>query len=156
MITPFHEDGNIDWGGLEHLIEWYIAHGAQALFAVCQSSEMQFLSLPERRDLASFTAKQVASRIPVLASGHISDDLSEQLRELAVMADTGIDCLVMVSNRLDPENAGGDQMRDAVDRLKAVLPAALPLGMYECPAPIAGCSQTQKSRICVMTHALPS
>ena len=29
MITPFHEDGNIDWGGLEHLTEWYIAHGAR-------------------------------------------------------------------------------------------------------------------------------
>ena len=135
MITPFHEDGDIDWGGLERLIEWYIAHGAQALFAVCQSSEMQFLSLAERRDLATFTAKQVAGRIPVLASGHISEDSSEQLRELAVIADTGIDCLVMVSNRLDPEKAGGDQLRDTVDRLKAALPATLPLGMYECPAP---------------------
>ena len=40
MITPFHEDGDIDWGGLENLIQWYIAHGAQALFAVCQASEM--------------------------------------------------------------------------------------------------------------------
>ena len=39
MITPFHEDGDIDWDGLENLIECYIAHGAQALFAVCQSSE---------------------------------------------------------------------------------------------------------------------
>ena len=28
MITPFHEDGDIDWDGLENLIEWYIAHGA--------------------------------------------------------------------------------------------------------------------------------
>ena len=135
MITPFHEDGDIDWDGLENLIEWYIAHGAQALFAVCQSSEMQFLSLAERRDLAFFTAKQVAGRIPVLASGHVADDPSEQLRELSVMADTGIDCLVMVSNRLDPENAGGDQLRDAIDGLKAALPSSLPLGMYECPAP---------------------
>lgn len=135
MITPFHEDGNIDWGGLEHLTEWYIAHGAQALFAVCQSSEMQFLTLAERRDLATFTANQVAGRIPVLASGHISNDLSGQANELSVMADTGIDCLVLVSNRLDPENAGGDQLRNTVDRLEAALPATLPLGMYECPAP---------------------
>ena len=26
MITPFHEDGDIDWNGLENLIEWYIAY----------------------------------------------------------------------------------------------------------------------------------
>lgn len=135
MITPFDDDGTIDWGGLEQLIEWYIAHGAQALFAVCQSSEMQFLSLAERRDLATFTVKQVNGRIPVLASGHIADDPSRQARELAIMADTGVDCLVMVSNRLDSENAGGDQLRRAIDALTRALPATLPLGMYECPAP---------------------
>ena len=111
MITPFHEDGDIDWDGLENLIEWYIAQGAQALFAVCQSSEMQFLSLAERRDLSAFAAKHVAGRVPVLASGHVADAQSEQAYELATIADTGIDCLVMVSNRLDPENAGGDQLR---------------------------------------------
>ena len=69
MITPFHEDGNIDWDGLENLIEWYIAHGAQALFAVCQSSEMQFLSLADLSDLAIFTAKRIDGCIPVIASG---------------------------------------------------------------------------------------
>ena len=122
MITPFHQDGDIDWGGLESLIEWYIAHGAQALFAVCQSSEMQHLTLEERRDLSAFTAKQVAGRVPVLASGHVADAQSEQAYELATIADTGIDCLVMVSNRLDPEKAGGDQLRDAIDGLKAWLP----------------------------------
>ena len=69
MITPFHEDGGIDWDGLENLIEWYIAHGAQALFAVCQSSEMQFLSLADLRDLAIFTAKQINGCIPAITSG---------------------------------------------------------------------------------------
>ena len=33
MITPFHEDGDIDWNGLGNPIEWCIAHGAQSLFA---------------------------------------------------------------------------------------------------------------------------
>ena len=68
MITPFHDDGDIDWYGLENLIEWYIAHGAQALFTVCQSSEMQFLCLAERRDLAIFTAKQIDGCNPVTTS----------------------------------------------------------------------------------------
>ena len=135
MITPFHEDGEIDWGGLENLIEWYIAHGAQALFAVCQSSEMEFLSRAERHDLAAFTVRQAAGRVPVLASGHVADDPSEQADDLAVMAGTGIDCLVLVSNRLDPENSGGDVLCASIDRLKAALPTEMPLGMYECPSP---------------------
>ena len=26
MITPFHENGDIDWGGLENLIDWRYMH----------------------------------------------------------------------------------------------------------------------------------
>jgi 4-hydroxy-tetrahydrodipicolinate synthase len=35
MITPFAPDGTIDYAGVERLVEWYIANGADALFAVC-------------------------------------------------------------------------------------------------------------------------
>lgn len=40
MLTPFSDEGEIDFSGLERLIEWYLACGCDALFAVCQSSEM--------------------------------------------------------------------------------------------------------------------
>jgi len=135
MITPFDADGAIDWGGLETLIEWYIENGSQALFAVCQSSEMLFLSLEERRDLASFTVRQAAGRVPVLASGHISESPADQIREMQVIGDTGIDCLVFVSNRLDPDQTGGETFRRNLDALTGALAGDIPLGMYECPVP---------------------
>ena len=47
MLTPFTEEGKVDYKGLERLIEWYIENGVSGLFAVCQSSEMFFLSLEE-------------------------------------------------------------------------------------------------------------
>ncbi|MBW8838129.1 MAG: dihydrodipicolinate synthase family protein, partial [Burkholderia sp.] len=37
MLTPFDDSGAIDYPGLERLIEWYIANGSDALFAVAQS-----------------------------------------------------------------------------------------------------------------------
>ena len=46
MLTPFTEAGQVDYAGLERLIEWYLANGSDALFAVCQSSEMLFLAWP--------------------------------------------------------------------------------------------------------------
>ena len=76
MLTPFDDAGAIDTPA-ERLIEWYLAHGADALFAVAQSSEMQFLSL-ERAELARLVVERVAGRVPVVASGHISDDLDAQ------------------------------------------------------------------------------
>lgn len=135
MLTPFDDEGKIDWTGLEALIEWYIANGSNALFAVCQSSEMQFLSIEERVELAKFTAKITNGRIPVVASGHVADGIEDQVAELTAIADTGIDGLVLVSNRLDPNKQGAEVFRQNFDTLMAQLPKDMPLGFYECPAP---------------------
>ena len=51
MLTPFDKDGAVDYPGLKALVDWYIAEGSAGLFAVCQSSEMFFLSLEERAEL---------------------------------------------------------------------------------------------------------
>ncbi|EFD7764016.1 dihydrodipicolinate synthase family protein [Escherichia coli] len=111
MLTPFTADNKIDYLSLKRLIDWYIENGADALFAVCQSSEMQYLTLEERVELASFVVEYSQQRVPVIASGHISDDLEQQIQELNAMAATGIDALLMS------------------------LPENMALGLYECPAP---------------------
>jgi 4-hydroxy-tetrahydrodipicolinate synthase len=82
-------------------VEWYISNGADALFAVAQSSEMQFLSLTEREALGRAVVRQVAGRIPVAVSGHVSDDLDAQVEELTVAAKTGADAVILVTNHLD-------------------------------------------------------
>jgi len=135
MLTPFTDDDRIDWAGYEALIEWYLANGAEALFAVCQSSEMQFLTLAERVELARFTMEKVAGRVPVVASGHISDRLDDQKEELAAVAATGVDGLVLVTNRLAAADQGTEVLRAHLDRLLDALPQDLMLGLYECPAP---------------------
>ncbi|WP_226571049.1 dihydrodipicolinate synthase family protein [Mangrovibacter yixingensis] len=135
MLTPFTAENQIDWTGLERLIDWYIASGVNALFAVCQSSEMQYLSLEERTELARFVVEKVQGRVPVIASGHISDDLSAQIDELQAMAKTGIDALVLVTNHLDPQNKGTETFKATLGALFEALPQELPLGLYECPAP---------------------
>lgn len=135
MLTPFNTDNQIDYPGMAQLIEWYLQQGVDALFAVCQSSEMQFLSLQERVELAQFVVKQVAGRVPVIASGHISDAIEQQIEELTAMATTGIDALVLVTNHLDPKNEGSAVFFRTLNVLLDALPASLPLGLYECPAP---------------------
>lgn len=135
MITPYKADGTIDWAGYEALIEWYIDNGSEALFAVCQSSEMRFLSLDERVELSRFTVKQVAGRVPVVSSGHISDTLEDQITELCAIADTGADAVILVSNRLARQDGSAEEVRATLDSILAALPSDMPLGLYECPAP---------------------
>lgn len=135
MLTPMTAQDTLDMDGYARLIDWYLDHGAAALFAVCQSSEMQHLSLDERVTLARATVAQVAGRVPVLGSGHVSEDIDDQAQELCALADTGIDVLVLVTNRLDPANEGTHAFRANLDRLLARLPGDIALGLYECPAP---------------------
>lgn len=135
MLTPFTADNQIDYPGLERLINWYLTQGVDALFAVCQSSEMQFLSLDERVDLAKFVVEKVQGRVPVIASGHISDALDAQITELSAIANTGIDALVLVTNHLDPKNEGSEVFFSTLNALLEALPVTMPLGLYECPAP---------------------
>ena len=135
MITPFTEDNRIDYASLERLVEWYIEKGSDALFAVCQSSEMQFLSLEERSSLAKAVVTMVDGRIPVVASGHISDDPYDQVQELTAAAESGADGVVLVSNHLDPHNRGTETFLGNLKWLLEKLPKDIPLGVYECPAP---------------------
>ncbi len=149
MLTPFTDAGEIDYPGLDRLVDWYLANGADALFAVCQSSEMQFLSLDERVQLAKAVIAKVAGRVPVVVSGHISDDLDAQVEELTAMAATGCDALVLVTNHLDPKNEGTEAFRHHLTHLLDRLPHHIPLGLYECPAPYRRLLTDEELRLCI-------
>lgn len=135
MITPFNRDNGIDYGALGALTDWYIENGADGLFATCQSSEIFFLSLQERIKLSSFVKEKAAGRVPVIASGHVSYDLRDQAEELSRIAETGVDALILISNRLAAENESDEIFLERLDRLLRELPADITLGFYECPYP---------------------
>lgn len=134
MITPYR-NGKIDYGAAAALTEWYVSKGCKGVFAVCQSSEMTFLSLTERVALAKTVVEAAKGKLCVVASGHIADSMDEQIREANAIAETGIDAFVAVSNRFDLHHDGDDEfLRNADAFLKGVDPS-IPLGIYECPRP---------------------
>jgi 4-hydroxy-tetrahydrodipicolinate synthase len=149
MLTPFTDEGEIEYPGLERLIEWYLDKGADALFAMAQSSEMQFLTLAERAALGHFVVKQVAGRVPVVVSGHISDDPFSQIEELTAAARTGADGIVLVTNHLDPKATGTETFRGNLDWLIERLPSDIPLGLYECPAPYRRLLSDEELKLCI-------
>jgi 4-hydroxy-tetrahydrodipicolinate synthase len=149
MLTPFTDEGDVDYASLERLIEWYLGNGADALFAVCQSSEMQYLSLDERVDIARFVVRQAGARVPVVVSGHVSETLADQADELKAMAQVGADALIFVTNRLDTANQGTAVFRFGLAALLRATPSDLPLGLYECPTPYRRLLSDEELRICI-------
>jgi 4-hydroxy-tetrahydrodipicolinate synthase len=135
MVTPFKENGEIDYEALAKLIEWYIENGAAGLFSTCQSSELFFLSLDERVKLSTFVKKQAAGRVPVIASGHVSYDIKDQIKELTAIAESGVDAVILISNRLADPNQSDSIFLERLDEIVNALPKEIPLGFYECPYP---------------------
>ena len=108
MITPFTEDNKPDFKAIEALCNWYIEKGCTGIFAVCQSSEMAFLTEQEKLDIAKAVAEAVDGRIQVVASGHTADAKADQFKQIEnMMKIPGIGAYVLVSNRLDQKNEGG-------------------------------------------------
>jgi len=135
MVTPFKENLAIDYEALERLINWYSEKGIDGLFSVCQSSAMFELSRRERKQLCRKTVELSGGRFPVMASGHISDSISDQVEELMDMAESGADALVLVSNRLASPDQNDAAWLTSLEKLMAALPDTIPLGLYECPYP---------------------
>ncbi|WP_248924391.1 dihydrodipicolinate synthase family protein [Paenibacillus hamazuiensis] len=150
MVTPFTGNNEIDYAALEQMIEWYIGHGVAGLFAVCQSSEMFTLSLRERVDLARFVQRQSAGRVQVIASGHISETIEEQIAELNEMAGTGVRAVVLVSNRLAAQDEPDDVWKRNAERLLSSVPDTA-FGIYECPYPYKRLMSPELLRWCADT-----
>lgn len=135
MLTPFTENNEVDYEALGKLIDWYIEKGVNGLFADCQSSEMFFLSLAERVKIGEFVKKHADGRVPVVTSGHISDSLEDQAKELTAIAGTGADAVILLTNRLAKENESDEVWLENLKKLLEMIPKDVPLGFYECPYP---------------------
>lgn len=135
MLTPFDERKEIDWASLEKLVEWYLAAGVHGLFADCQSSEMFFLSDDEARKLVRFIVEKVDGRVPVVASGHTATAFDHQREQVAGMAETGVDGVIFISNRLAQAGESDEAALEALKQLTVAVPERVDLGIYECPYP---------------------
>jgi 4-hydroxy-tetrahydrodipicolinate synthase len=135
MLTPFNERREIDWTSLGRLVDWYIAQGVHGLFAVCQSSEMFFVSDEESRQLARFIVERADGRVPVVASGHTGNALSHQSEQLSAMAETGVDGVIMIANRLALAGESDAKALETLQFLTSQISDKVDLGIYECPYP---------------------
>ena len=142
MITPYTPDGKIDYDTAIKYVDWYFEKGLNGIFAICQSSEIFYLSLEERLTLnqkvyahAKALEKSSGKQFTVVSSGHISESLEDQIKELNAIWKSGTDALILITNRLDPHNEGDDVFISNAEKIIAALPSDVKLGLYECPYP---------------------
>lgn len=84
LITPFTENGTIDYQALSTLIEYQIAGQVDYLVVLGTTSEVPTLTLAEQDAIISFVVKQVAGRVPLVlgVGGNSTHAVVERIDEL--------------------------------------------------------------------------
>lgn len=134
MLTPFNNDGSIDYKTLTTLTEMYLKSGVTGLFANCLSSEMFELSDAERLQLTKHVVDVVAGQVPIVATGTFEGTIQQQADFTNKIYGTGIDAVILISGLLAKENDPDAVFVDNVHQLLNLTPG-VPTGFYECPVP---------------------
>lgn len=134
MLTPFHDDGRVDFDTLTRLTEYYLDAGAAGLFATCLSSEMYELTPDERLAVTRHVVQAAAGRVPVVATGTFGGPIFEQADFVKKTADAGVQAVIVISSLLaDADESDDVWLENAHELLRQT--DGVPLGFYECPVP---------------------
>ncbi|ROH89528.1 4-hydroxy-tetrahydrodipicolinate synthase [Stagnimonas aquatica] len=106
LVTPMHDDGEVDWASLDALVEWHIAEGTNALVAVGTTGESATLDFDEHLDVVKRVVKQTRGRVPVIA-GTGANSTSEAIElTRAAQAAKADACLVVTPYYNKPPQEG--------------------------------------------------
>lgn len=153
MVTPFTDDNKVDYDGVLKILDWYSNNGVDGIFAICQSSEIFFLSFEERLELLKFIMKNLPKGMSVVASGHTADDLDTQIYEANAFIDQGIDAYVFIANRFAKQDEGADIFLKNYEKMVSSIPE-IALGVYECPYPYKRLMSPEVLRQCALDGRL--
>lgn len=96
LVTPFQQDGAIDWPSLEQLVERQLAGKVQALVVLGSTGEPLALTAKERRQVVSRVTAQVRRRVPVIV-GTGGSSTSAVLEEARMARECGADAQLCVT-----------------------------------------------------------
>lgn len=96
IVTPFHEDGSVNYEAFAEQIEFQIAGGTDAIIVCGTTGESSTLTHEEHLDVIRYCVKQVNKRIPVIAgTGSNCTETAVYLSQEAEKA--GVDGLLIVT-----------------------------------------------------------
>ena len=95
IITPLNEKG-IDYERFARLIDWQIESGIDAIVTVGTTGEGSTLTDEEHKEAISFTVRQAAGRVPVIA-GTGSNDISYAIELTKYACEAGVDAVLLVT-----------------------------------------------------------
>jgi 4-hydroxy-tetrahydrodipicolinate synthase len=129
MVTPFHPNGDVDFGGLEAVINHIIGGGVEYIVSLGTTGESATLSKDEKKQVWKRTAEFTNGRVSLVA-GIGGNNTHEVLKELAAFDTAGYDAILSVSPYYSKPTQEG-----IYQHYKAIAEASpLPIILYNVPS----------------------
>lgn len=106
LVTPFREDGEVNYDKLEEILEEQIAGGTDAIISCGTTGESSTMSHEEHIEVVKFTCNVVKNRIPVIA-GTGSNSTREAIHLSEAAQKAGADGLLLVTPYYNKATQGG-------------------------------------------------
>ncbi len=128
VVTPYHDDGSVNWDALAQVIEYLIENSVHGLISGGSTGENYAQTVEERLELARFTHEQLKGRLPlVVGTGAMltpdSIALASGAREI------GADAILLAS----PPYSVPTDRENALNALAIDKAADLPVMLYNYP-----------------------
>ncbi|MDF2436463.1 MAG: 4-hydroxy-tetrahydrodipicolinate synthase [Bacteroidota bacterium] len=128
IVTPFTKDGNVDFKGLEKLVNFIIKGGVEYVVVMGTTGESVTLTKEEKQSVVSHVVEAVNKRVPIVL-GLGGNNTLELVNSLKKDSFNGIDALLSVSPYYNKPN-----QRGIYQHYKALSEASpLPIILYNVP-----------------------
>jgi 4-hydroxy-tetrahydrodipicolinate synthase len=146
IITPFHEDGSVNYEAFAQLVEEQIAGGTDAIIVCGTTGEASTLTHEEHLDVIKFCVEKVNGRIPVVAG--TGSNCTETAVYLSTEAEKyGADALLLVTPYYNKATQKGlyQHFKTVADSVK------LPIILYNVPGR-TGCNIQPQTAVKLCTE----
>ena len=139
LVTPFHEDGTVNFEKLGELLDWHIENSTDGILILVTSGESSTMSHEEDDAVALYTIERVNHRVPVIV-GAGSNCTQTAMEKSLKYQNMGADALLLISPYYNKANTQG-MIRHFTTVADAV---HIPIILYNVPGR-TGCHIDEKA-----------
>ncbi len=148
IVTPFHEDGSVNFEKFAELVEFQIQNGTDAIIVCGTTGESSTLTHEEHLEVIKFCAETVKGRVPVIAG--TGSNCTETAVYLSTEAEKfGVDGLLLVTPYYNKATQKGlfEHYKRIADSVK------IPIILYNVPSR-TGCNILPQTvvKLCSEVH----
>ncbi|TGY65492.1 4-hydroxy-tetrahydrodipicolinate synthase [Dubosiella muris] len=146
LVTPFHEDGSVNFEKLKELVEWHVANQTDGILVLGTTGESSTMTHEEDDSVVQCVIETVAKRVPVIV-GAGSNNTNTMLKKSIDYEKMGADQLLLISPYYNKTNEEG-----MIQHFKTVADAVhIPIILYNIPGR-TGCSISEHAVAVLSQH----